>query len=497
MANEELPLGEIATVARDPWVPPFTTTLAPTDEVLRLRAGGKGLGLYDEIRRDPHAHAVMTKRAMEVVSREWMVEAASSRSLDRKAADMIRAHLKAINFDQLTRGLMGAVLRGYAVAEIIWTYSGGEWQAEAIKTRKARRFVMTPTGGLRLMTRENGTEGEVLPPGKFIVHRSSIDDDDDDPYGIGLGSVLYWPAWFKRNALSHWLRSSERFADPTIKGTYRGAYDQTMTDKILNAIRHVGQEGGIALPESVTMELLEAARTGGEAHGGLVRYLDEMISVAVLGETLTTTSGERGARSLGEVHNGIRLAIAKADADLMSATIKNSYIRWAVDANYPGAGYPDVWRDFSAPEDLDKRAARDEKIVGMGYQPRSPAYINDTYGGDWTEKAPDRPSAGLLPAPKTSAVAALSFSAPVRLPDDDASAPFADRLAREAGPSLNGWLLRIGDAIAAASSYDDAAMRLLQISPDLDPSDIAPVMEQALRVADLAGRAAVLDEGSN
>lgn len=487
------PLGEIATIARDPWMPRYLNALAPTDETLRQRAGGRGLGIYDEIRKDPQAHAVLAKRTLEVVSREWRVEAASDQRLDRKAGDMIREHFNSIAYDNLTRGLMGAVPRGYAVAEVIWDFSDREWRAAAIKVRKARRFVMTPAGELRLITRDSGFEGEAVPARKFIVHRSSIDDDDDDPYGIGLGSVLYWPTWFKRNVLAHWLRSSERFADPTVMGTYQGGYDKTRTDQILSAIHRIGQEGGIAVPDSVKLTLLETSRTGGDAHGVLIRYLDEMITVAVLGETLTTTAGDRGARSLGQVHDDIRLMIAKADADLISATLKASYIKWAVDLNYPGAGYPDVWRDFSVPEDLDKRAERDERLVGMGFRPRSADYINQIYGGDWVETKPEPPKDA--PPVGAAATAGLAFADPVA--PEDPSAPIADQLAGEAGPALNLWLARIGVAIAGASSYDDAAMRLLQISPDLDPADIAPVLEQALRVADLAGRAAVSDEVSS
>ncbi len=62
---------EIATVARDPMIPQYTATLDPQDETLRLKGGGRGIGLYDEIRRDPHAMAVLQKRTLEVCSREW------------------------------------------------------------------------------------------------------------------------------------------------------------------------------------------------------------------------------------------------------------------------------------------------------------------------------------------------------------------------------------------------------------------------------------------
>ena len=46
---------EIATIARDPWQISFGGILRNQDDTLLTRAGGKGLKLYEEIERDPHA----------------------------------------------------------------------------------------------------------------------------------------------------------------------------------------------------------------------------------------------------------------------------------------------------------------------------------------------------------------------------------------------------------------------------------------------------------
>lgn len=105
---------EIATAASDPFIPSFQGVLQPMDEVLAARGGASALKLYDEIRRDPHAHAVLSKLKLEVVSREWAVFPASEASADKKIAEAVEAQLKAINFDRLTRGLLGAFLKGFA-----------------------------------------------------------------------------------------------------------------------------------------------------------------------------------------------------------------------------------------------------------------------------------------------------------------------------------------------------------------------------------------------
>ena len=170
-------------------------------------------------------------------------------------------------------------------------------------------MTMTTTTTTTTTTTMTTTTMIVIVDDSQIINRQAlqgqIDDDDDDPYGVGIGSVLYWPAWFKRQALANWLRATERFAAPTVDISYEGSFDQKKQTELLTAARSLGTDGAIAHPSNVVVELLEAAAGGGGTFlEGLNRYLDELMSEAVLGETLSTNSGERGARSLGSDRGG-------------------------------------------------------------------------------------------------------------------------------------------------------------------------------------------------
>ncbi|KGE00992.1 DUF935 family protein [Rhizobium sp. YS-1r] len=492
MANPTLP--EIATTSSDPYVPNFTGLLQPTDDVLASRGGASAIKIYDEIRRDPHAFAILQKLKLEVVSREWLVQPASESRLDKKAAAEVERQLKAINFDRLTKGLLGAVLKGFAVAEVLWSSTALGWEAVAVKVKKQRRFRFTVEGELRLLTRSNTIDGEPVPDRKFIVHRHSIDDDDDDPYGVGLGSVLFWPAWFKRQVLAHWLRGSEKHATPTTVLSYDGAYDKKRQEELVGVLRQMANDTGLVIPKSVEADLLEAANGGGgEIYEKLARYLDELMSEAVSGETLTTNSGERGARSLGEIHNEIRIAIAKAASDLISSTIKNTLVRWIVELNYPGAGLPDVWRDFSEAEDLDQKVKRDQTIHGMGYKPKSVDYINETYGGDWVEKEPETPEEETQPG-APAATANLDFAdAPATAADKSAETVkhLSDQLEGFAQPAIDAMIEQIRTEFTEARDYDDLIRRLTGLSAKLAIDDLAGILEQGVTLARLEGHDSV------
>lgn len=487
---------EIASAATDPYVSQFQAVLQPTDETIATRGGAEGLKLYDEIRRDPHAYAVLQKRKLEVTHREWMIEPASSRRIDKQAAAEVERQFKAMNIDLLTKGLMGAVLKGFSVAEILWTHDGTFWVARP-KVKKQRRFRFDIDGNLRVLTRAKPVEGEPVPERKFIVHRHSIDDDEDDPYGVGIGSVLFWPAWFKRQVLAHWLRSSEKHGTPTVMASYQGGFDEKKQDQLLSVLRNLASDNALVAPENVKFDLLESRSTG-QSHEDLARYLDELMSEAVLGETLSTNSGERGARSLGEIHNEVRLAIAKADADLISATIREQLIRPIVELNFPGAAMPEFWRDFSEAEDLDKRADRDVKIGQMGYRPASVDYINETYGGDWVdEKAADRAAVAQAGTPAAAqgetppATAGLEFADPAASNQDRVVADLSDQLETLAGPGLEAMLSEIEAEFKAANSYDDLVQRLARLSGELGVDDLAGVLEKAVTLAELEGVASV------
>jgi phage gp29-like protein len=489
MANELK--NEFATIGNDPYVPQYQVIMTPTDEVLASRGGVAGLKVYDEIRRDPHAFAILQKRKLEVVSREWRVEPPENPSrLEKRAAAEVEKQLKAIDFDKLTKGLLGAILKGFSVAELIWDNVDGVWTVKLAKVKKQRRFRMTTEGQLRLLTRASTLEGEAVPNRKFIVHRHSIDDDDDDPYGVGIGSVLFWPAWFKRQVLAHWLRGVEKHATPTTLATYDGGFDEVRQNKLLAAMRAMANDTGIAVPESVKMELLEAKNGGGgDLQEKLSRYLDELMSEAVLGETLSTNSGERGARSLGEIHNEVRIAIAKADSDLLCATLKETIVRWIIELNFPGARLPELYRDFSETEDLDDKAERDKKLHDMGYEPTDVSYINETYGGEWIKKQAQQPAPGEETAPKP-ATANLEFSDPAENASkrgQTAVEVLSNQLETVAQPHIDAMVEAIRTEFSEATGYDDLILRLARLSSEMGVDDIATALEQGSLLAQLEG----------
>lgn len=379
---------EVATIDKNPFAVIYNGLLRPNDATLATRGGAVGLKIYDEIERDCHAFSVLQKRKLALVARPVVVDPASTALRDRKAAQFVEAQLQSFAFDNLCLGLLDAILKGYAVSEIVWKKvegraEGGIGIAYALP-REQRCFGFTPQREPRLLTRSNPWPGEAVPPRKFIVHRYGA--KDGNPYGLGLGTRLFWPVWFKRQGIQFWLTFADKFGSPTAVGKYPTGATTQDRNTLLQALGALSQDSGVIIPEGMAIEFLEAARSGTvNTYESLCRYMDEEISKAVLGETLSTTmGGGSSSRAASQTHNSVRLELVQADADLLSDTLNASLIRWLVELNLPGAKPPRVRRDCAEPEDLKSRAERDKILISMGYKP-SLQYIQQTYGEDWAE----------------------------------------------------------------------------------------------------------------
>ncbi len=494
MSEKQTLTREVATAAKD-WTHPLYLGIAQTyDPVLFSQGGVQALQAYRDLERDAHVHAILQKRKFAVVGRPWEVLPASDSPLDKQAAELVEAQFKGLGFDKLCLGLLDSQLMGFSVGEILWEVRKSQLWAAQVIMRRQERFIFKAreegaTGAqdpweLRLRTLASPLEGDPLPVRKFVVHRTGA--LDNNPYGLGLGNQLYWPVEFKRQGLTFWLIFADKFGSPTVEGEYEPGATEDEKRELLNAALSVSVDGAIIHPKGMTLSLLEAARAGSiETYDKLVRYMDEQCSEAVLGETGSTNqSGEGGSRARDQVGNEVRLEVAQADADLLSATLQDTLIRWIVELNLPGAGLPSVWRSFEEPEDLKNRSERDGLLFDMGFRPTLEA-VTAAYGEGYEDIGVPAPPTKVPGLPKPT----------LELGEGDGT-DAADRITAQAishaGRSYNAMLAPIKKAIQTSTSLLDLRDRLETLYPELDSHAFAEVMEQAMVLASLEGRHDVL-----
>jgi len=348
----------IATAENDITIPYFSGAMQNADDTLIQQGQGKGLAIYDEVERDPQAFDKLQKRKKHLLAREWEVKPGGDRPIDRRAADLVEELLKALPFDRICEDLLDATLKGFAVSEIIWQRDGNRVVPARIQSLDQRRIVFDADWRPRLLTWSAMQNGLALPERKFMVHRFGV--KGNNPYGLGLGTRLFWPVLFKREGITFWLHFLEKFAGPTIVGkTPYGMLTEEQT-KLLGTLQRAKTSSAITVPIGTDVSFLEATRGGSVSYEAFCAYWDRQISICTTGETLTSTVGDSGSRALGDVHEEMLSLLVDSDADLLSDTLREQLLRWIIDYNMPGAAVPHVWRVRAANE-LAEAKTRKEK----------------------------------------------------------------------------------------------------------------------------------------
>jgi len=483
---------EVATFERDITAQYYAFTMQTRDDIILSRGGSKGLGIYQDLARDGHAGAVLRKRRNAVVAREWQVEPGGEAPADVLAAELVKAALKRIRFDRACRGLLTAVLTGISVAEIMWEAAEIEvdgtrrtWILPAdIRVRNPRRFAFHRDGSLRLLTRENRTQGIPVPDRKFILLRYWA-EENEDAYGRGLGYDLFWPVFFKRNGVALWNALVEKHGQPFVYAEYPQGTSDGDVDRLVTMIQGIARGAGVAVPSGTMIKMLEVSKTGtADLHDRLVQVMNAEISKIVLGETLTTEMGSNGARAASETHNDVRTELADADADMLSEELNESLLRWIVELNLPGAAQPMVWRKAPEEPDLIAAATLDEKLFKVGFEPTEELVL-ERYGPGYRRIAGAQPAT--LPPPPAFAEGVDPATIPEAL---------AEQLARRGAPAQAAMLAAIRAEVSAAVDFADLELRLLRLSAAMPVGRLVDELTPALIVGHLAGRSDAQDEAT-
>ncbi len=369
----------LATWRNDPLRVTFGDRIEPDLLALPPRGAARGLAVFRALEADGEVGAGLQKRKAAVIARRWEISPGADTPAGHAAAELVRTALFNLNVEQLIGSCLDALLMGVSIVEVIWTEApAGVLVPLDTKHRDALRFTFRdaqPEPELRLRTRAHPQDGEAVPERKFIVHRHG--SRYDNPWGQGLGPVLFWPVFFKRRGIAFWLGALERLGQPTAIGRYPAGTPEEDQKRLLHLLATIGTEAGAILPEGMTVELLEGLReTGMEGHVQLARYMDAQIALAICGATLESRSHLRSVHQL-----------AMVDAAHLATTLYRTLLRWIVELNMPGAPVPSIRWDFTDPRASAKRAEVDAILAQVGYRPTA-ARIRDRYGVGFQDIGP-------------------------------------------------------------------------------------------------------------
>lgn len=495
--------------------------------------------LFQDMReKDTHIGAELSKREMAVKKLDWELRpprdaTASEKKNTKVLQDLITDE---IDVGNLRMDALDAIGHGYSCIELGWGRTNqGLWYPNQVEHRDPTWFTTPPDQRNTLHLRDSGASyGIPLQPFGWIPHFHK--SRAGYIARTGLFRALAWPYLYKNYSVRDLAEFLEIYGLPIRVGKYSPTASDKEKRDLLRTVLSIGHNAAGIIPDTMQLELQQVTASGNaDSFMAMINWCEASQSKAILGGTLTSSTGTNGNRSLGDVHNEVRLDIRDDDATQLDQTL-SSYLVYPMamlNGLFADNRCPSWVSDTQEPDDLalfadalpklaaagaripvsyvNKKlkipeAEEGEEILGAGSQSSSPP---GTHAAQPQANQAATALAGLIMNTMKSKDGADSGMAaatqsqpgqgenPAQQADIDPTPVDAqtELLAAAAGGSIKDMVDTIRAKVDRADSLEALRDELLNGYGDLDSDKLNKVMALAFATADLSGRFDV-SEGS-
>ncbi len=346
---------EIASIKTAAQAYNFIKKVFNPDEVLKKT--GKTIAVFRKIENEGQVATCIESRNAGVTSLNYRLK-----FTDETNKEFFEKLIKTIDIPQLICDIIKAPLYGYQPIEICWGLTEDKNYVIPVDiTAKPQEWFFFNTDNDLCFDKKGCPDGEVILPEskKFLIPRNQ--PSYTNPYGKSILSRCFWDVIFKKGSKELWIKFAEKYAMPMLVGKYPDGMSDGEIDSLLNDLENMIQDAVCAIPDNSTIEILEPSTKSASAdiYEKLITYADKSIAKAILGQTLTTDSGESGSYALGNVHQQVRQDIIHSDVRLVESQI-NILLQWINDFNFTGEA-PTF--EFYSEKGIDKTLAERDKIL--------------------------------------------------------------------------------------------------------------------------------------
>jgi phage gp29-like protein len=478
--------------------------------------------LWDQMQRDDRVSAAIEQRINGVLSLPFVLEPHGDARRGKTVAKILEDQFSTIFPEDAQKEILFYV-RGVGVCpvEVIWDTTGGVWTPR-VKVWHPEYLRYNQTMRTWYILTQNGEE-EIKPDDQtWVLFAAS----STRAWMHGLVRSLAIPWLLRSFSWRDWGRLSEVHGLPIRKAKVPPSNDPDKDPDrkaFLSQLINLAGETVILTPTGQTkddlaydLELLESKQNTGQLFEKLMNKAESSIAIRVLGQNLTSEVGGGGSLAAAQVHDTIRQDFIDADATILAINVRKGVLEPWANYNYGDktlAPKP-VWIT-EAPEDeaatatnwnaaLD--AAAKARDLGVDIVPMLEKYKLKVIDVSLTKPAvpappPTNPSP---PAPGQNSLMRFLARARGRLATGDTTNAsgfvngqlYADGLA-DHGLTLallSGDLDQVLEVIDQSEDFDTLRTKLLKAYSGMNTDDFAKLLEQALILADLAGRFAVLED---
>lgn len=189
----------------------------------------------------------------------------------------------------------------------------------------------------------NTFDVQIIPPSHIALETKSIlynvteehgYNYEEDPNIIVLGKLKDYGLFLKTSPYAIWKRGGfgdyaqwlEIFGMPQRVGKY-SSYDPQSRIILEQAMQRAGSAPWMVIPKETEVETVNNTGNGssGSSFNEFRQACNEEMLISILGQTLTTIAGTKGARSLGDVHKEVEASINQSDLRFVERVL-NTYL---------------------------------------------------------------------------------------------------------------------------------------------------------------------------
>lgn len=150
----------------------------------------------------------------------------------------------------------------------------------------------------------------------------------NDPRSLGIMSAVMPYVLYKRGNIGDWAQFCQIFGMPIREYTY-DAGDEEARRRLVEDARKQGANAVYIHPEGSTLTLHESGNKSGSSdlYNNFSDKCDSQMSIAILGNTLTTDAKATGTQALGTVHKQEEDEIKDEDQALILSVLNSAHMR--------------------------------------------------------------------------------------------------------------------------------------------------------------------------
>lgn len=314
--------------------------------------------LYNDMMLDGHLVSVIGKR------RRSIKKAPIVFMRKDKEVEAVTEYLKGNQFKEMLSDLLDSHFFGHSLVQC---YFDEKFTYKLIP----RKHVKPEMGHvIRGENDQSGIPYRIPPVWDYVIEAGG-----DKDLGLLLSAAQY--VIWKRGSFGDWAELGELFGRPLRKGSYNG-HDSNAKDQLLTLLEQLGGAPYIVYPEGTSVEVdASGSNLTGDLYERLKNACNDEISKVFIGSTLTTESGNKGARSLGEVHERGEQDVFSEDQDYIVNLLNEKFVDMLIKHGFKADGGAFVLQDSKK---LDKKTKFDidVKLKEAGV-PIADEYFYDQY----------------------------------------------------------------------------------------------------------------------